>query len=466
MEARTMAEQGRGVDTTPGVLTVVDRLAGLSQVISPALMEQALSDTGRLEQRRCRLSHRVMLWIVLAMGVLTDLPIRQVFKHARRMRAGERTPSRSNLCEARQRLGVEPVRRVFELVVRPLATAEMPGTFYQGLRLMGIDGTVLDVPDTEANDAHFGRSSGGRGDSAFPQVRKVSLVELGTHAEVAIAIGGWHDSEQKLVGQLWDRIPAAALLIEDRGFFSYEHWKRLDSSGVKLLIRVKDNMILRPIERLPDGSYLAKIYRSSYDRDKDRDGIVVRVIEYTLDDPQRTGHGERHRLLTNLFDHARFPALELACNYHERWEEELTFDEQKTHQDPPRPSKPTHLRSQTPEGVIQELYALSLGHYVVRALMAEAAQKEDIDVDRLSFTGCLQILQARLPECDSSTPRRLEQWYQLLLEEMGQERIDPRRNRVNPRVVKRKMSKFPKKRHEHRGRAPLKKTFAETVVIT
>jgi Insertion element 4 transposase N-terminal/Transposase DDE domain len=461
-----MAEQGRYGDTRPDTLSVVDRLAGLSKVIPPAVMEQALLDTGKSAQRACRLSHRVMLWIVLAMGLLTDLPIRQVFKHARRMRAGEQSPSRSNLCEARQRLGVEPVQRVFELVVRPLATAEMPGTFYKGLRLMGIDGTVLDVPDTPANDARFGRSSGGRGDSAFPQVRKVSLVELGTHAEVAMAIGGWHDSEQKLVGQLWDRIPADALLLEDRGFFSYEHWKRLDSAGIKLLIRVKDNMILRPIERLPDGSYLAKIYRSSYNRDKDRDGIVVRVIEYTLDDPQRTGHGQRHRLLTNLFDRDMFPALELACNYHERWEEELTFDEQKTHQDPPRPSKPTHLRSQTPEGVVQELYALSLAHYVVRALMAEAAKKEGVDVDRLSFTGCLHILQGRLPECDSSTPMNLEQWYQLLLEEMGQERTDPRRNRVNPRVVKRKMSKFAKKRPEHRGRVPLKKTFAETVVIT
>jgi hypothetical protein len=256
------------------------------------------------------------------------------------------------------------------------------------------------------------------------------------------------------------------LLIEDRGFFSYEHWKTLDSRGVKLLIRVKDNMVLRPIQRLPDGSYLAKIYRSSYNRDKDRDGVVVRVIEYTLDDPQRTGHGQRHRLLTNLLDHELFPALELACNYHERWEEELTFDEQKTHQDPPRPSKPTHLRSQTPEGVMQELYALSLAHYVVRVLMAEAAKKEDIDVDRLSFTGCLQILQARLPECDGSTPAGLGHWYQLLLEEIGRERIEPRRNRVNPRVVKRKMSKFNKKRPDHRGRPPLKKAFAETVVIT
>ena len=202
-------------------------------------------------------------------------------------------------------------------------------------------------------------------------------------------------------------------------------------------------MILWPIQRLLDGSYLAKIYPSPQDRDQDRDGIVVRVIEYTLDDPERTGHGETHRLATNLFEHTLFPALELACYYHERWAEELVFDEQKTHQDPRCPTKPTHLRSQTPAGVEQELYALSLGHFVVRALMLEAAQRENLDVDRLSFTGCLQILQARLPECDSTTPQRLDQWYDLLLAELVQERVEPRRNRVNPRVVKRKMSKCP-----------------------
>jgi hypothetical protein len=428
-------------------------------------MEQALLETGRGEQRACRLSHRVMLWIVLAMGVLTHLPIRQVFKHARRLRPGESTPSRGNLCEARQRLGVEPVRRVFALVVRPLATPQTPGAFYKGLRLMGIDGTVLDVPDTPANAARFGRSRGGRGDGAFPQVRKVSLVELGTHVEVALAVGGWHDSEQALVEQLWDHLPADGLLIEDRGFFSYDHWKTLQGR-VKLLVRVTSTLILQPLQRLPDGSYLAKIYPSSYARVKDRDGIVVRVIDYTLDDPQRTGHGERHRLVTNLFDHEQFPAWELACDYHERWEEELVFDEQKTHLDPRRPGKAAHFRSQTPAGVEQELYALSLGHFVVRALMVEAAQTANRDVDRLSFTGCLRILQARLPECDSSTPARLQQWYALLLAEMAEERTEPRRNRVNPRVVKRKMSKFAKKRPEHRGLPPLRKTFAKTVVIT
>lgn len=166
-----MTRQGCCVVTTQDA-NILDRLEGLSKVIPPAIIEQALLQAGRDKQKACRLSHRVMLWIVLAMGVLTHLPIRQVFKHARRMRSGEKTPSRSNLCEARQRLGVEPLRRVFDLVVRPLATPQTPGGFYKGLRPMGIDGTVQDVPDTPANAACFGRSSGGRGDAPFRRFAK------------------------------------------------------------------------------------------------------------------------------------------------------------------------------------------------------------------------------------------------------------------------------------------------------
>lgn len=445
---------------------ILDRLAGLSKVISPEVIEQALSESDRAGQRRCQLSHKTMLWVVLAMGLLTHLPLRQVFKYARRMRRGEKTPARSSLCEGRQRLGVEAVRSVFEQVVRPLATPHTPGAFYKGFRLMAIDGTVQDVPDTPANADHFGRSRGGRGDSAFPQLRKVSLVEVGTHIEVALVIGGYHDGEPTLVEKLWDKLPADSLLLEDRGFFSYEHWNALDTRGIKLLVRIKNNMVLKPIRRLADGSFLAKIYPSSYRRSQDRDGIVVRVIEYTLDDPQRTGHGQPHRLMTNLLDAEQYPAMELVILYHQRWEEELVFDEQKTHLDPRRAGKSAHFRSQTPVGVEQEVYALSLGHFTVRALMLESAQTVDLDVDRLSFTGCLRILQARLPECECATPQSLERWYECLLWEMAQERIEPRRNRTNPRVVKRKMSKFAKKRPQHRGGPPLKKTFAQTVVIT
>jgi hypothetical protein len=445
---------------------VLDRLAGLEQVIHPEDIQQALTATGRVNSRRCRLSYEIVLWVVLAMGLLTDLPIRQVFKAARRLRKGEPSPHRSSLCVARRRLGVAPVRHLFHQVVRPLARPETPGAFYHDLRLMGVDGTVFDVPDSAANAAAFARPSAGpRGEGAFPQVRKLSLVELGTHVEVGLVVRSSAHGEQSMIGGLMRHLTAEMLLLWDRGFFSYELWRQMIAREVNVLARVQCRLILRPIRHLSDGSYLAKIYRTPSDRAKDRDGIVVRVIRYTLDDPQRVGHGEVHVLITNLLDESLYPAEELIILYHERWEEEQVFDEQKTHQDPRRATKPAQLRSETPAGVVQEIYALSLGHFVIRSLMFEAAATVELDPDRLSFTGCFQVLKNRLPECDGTTPARFEAWYEALLWEMQGERTEPRRNRVNPRVIKRKMSKWMKKRPEHRRLPPLKKTFAETVVM-
>jgi hypothetical protein len=445
---------------------VLDRLAGLEQVIPPEAIRQALQATGRVNPRKCTLTHEVILWVVLAMGIFTELPIRRVFKHARRLRVGERPPHRSSLCVARQRLGVAPVRFLFEQTVRPLAQPTTPGAFYHGLRLMGIDGTVYDVPDSEANAAAFSRpSAGSRGDGAFPQVRKLSLVELGTHSEVALVVKHGHCGEQTMVDALLRHLHSKMLLLWDRGFFSYELWRKLKAREVKVLARVTNRLILRPIRNLADGSYLAKIYKSASDREKDRDGIMVRVIRYKLNDPQRVGHGEVHVLITNLFDEKLCPAKELINLYHERWEEELVFDEQKTHQDPRRATKPAHLRSETPAGVIQEIYALSLAHFVIRSLMFEAAATEGLDPDRLSFLGCFQILKCRLPECVTTTPQAFEQWYRGLLWEMQEERLEERRNRINPRVIKRKMSKWKKKRPVHRKVPSLTKTFMETVVM-
>lgn len=441
-------------------------MAGLEQVISPEALSQALQATGRINPRDCTLTHEVVLWVVLAMGLLTDLPIRQVFKHARRLRKGEASPHRSSLCVARQRLGIAPVRHLFDQVARPLARPETPGAFYRGSRLMGLDGVVLDVPDSAANDAAFGRPSAGpRGDGAFPQIKKLSLVELGTHIEVAFLVRPCRTGEQAMVDGLLRHLTPGMLLVWDRGFFSYELWQKVSARGVKILARVTSQLILRPIRVLADGSYLARIYPNAYARQTDRDGLLVRVIRYTLDDPQRVGHGKEHILITNLFDDVEFPASELIVLYHERWEEELVFDEQKTHQDPRRATKPAQLRSETPAGVIQEVFALSLGHFVIRSLMFAAAATVGLDPDRLSFTGCFQILKCRLPECDSTTPARFASWYEGLLWEMQAERTDPRRNRINPRVIKRKMSKWKKKRPHHRHLPPLQKTFPETVVM-
>lgn len=446
---------------------VCDRLAGLEQVIGSDSVWQVLSETGRVNERRCKLTHEVVMWVVLAMGIFTNVPVRQVFKRTRFARAGEETPCRSALCHARQRLGAAPVRRLFQRVVRPLATIQTPGAFYKGMRLMGIDGVVMNIPDREILEATFGRPSGGdRGDGAFPQIRKVSLVELGTHVEVAFIAKPITTSEQAVLPALLKQMPSDALLLWDRGFFSYDLWKTLISRGIRVLARVGKHLVLRPIEKLADGSYLAKIYPSGYARQKDRDGIVVRVSRYTIDDPQRVGHGEEHVLITNLIDADEYPAAELIPLYHERWEEELTFDEQKTHQDPRRASKPANLRSETPAGVIQELHALSLAHFVTRSVMFAAATSAGIDPDRLSFCGCFQVLQCRLPECQATTAAALANWYAALLSELSQERLPPRRNRINPRVIKQKVSKWPKKRPAHFHPPPLQKTFSQSVVMT
>lgn len=445
---------------------IMDRLAGLEQIISPEAVRQALADTQRVNGHACVLTHEVMCWVVMAMGLFTNVPIRQVFKLGRWLRPGEATPCRSALCQARQRLGVEPLKALFRQVVRPLATPQTRGAFYRGLRPVGVDGVVFDLPDTDANLAAFGRPTAGEaGDGPFPQVRKVSLVELGTHVELAFRVQpAHHGSERELLDELVDDVPADSLLHADQGFYRYELWEKLTGRGIKLLWRGPPAMLLTPQQRLADGSFLTKIYPSPH-RPRACPGLVVRAIRYTLDDPQRTGHREAHVLLTNLLDAEQYPATELIAGYHERWEEELVFDEQKTHQDPPRASKPTHLRSQTPAGVAQELYALALAHFVVRALMTRAADSADLDPDRLSFTGCFQILQCRLPEAAGLSPAQLRAWHDALLRELAQERTDPRRNRINPRVVKRHRSKFPKKRPEHRHLPPLKKTFEQAMVM-
>jgi hypothetical protein len=446
---------------------ILDRLLLLEQVIPPDEVLQVLADTGCLDSRRCTLTFEVTCWVVLAMGILAELPIRQVFKAARRLIPADWNPNRSTLCKARRRLGVAPVRLLFERIARPLAKPHTPGAFYKNWRMVALDGSVYNVPDSDANAAAFGYPKGGRGAGAFPQIRKLSLIEIGTHAELALVLKGIREKEsgeQSMAPGLFRHLRADMLLMWDRGFFSYKLWQQLILRGCQVLARVKVGLTLRPIEELSDGSYLAKVYPCSSMRNRDEGGIVVRVIRYTHDDPKRVACGQDHVLLTTSFDATAHPARELILLYHERWEIELVLSEQKTHQNPWRVTKSANLRSETPLGVLQEMYTLSIGHYAMRTMMASAAQTRGLDPDRLSFLGCLQVLRTRLPEFPSQEAAQAE-WLQALLAEMATERIEPRRNRINPRVVRVKMSKFGKKRREHRGIGSLDRAFGKTIIL-
>ena len=258
---------------------------------------------------------------------------------------------------------------------------------------------------------------------------------------------------------LLKRLEPGMLLMWDRNFLTYAHVQATRARGTHLLARIKKNLVFRPIRRLDDGSYLARLYPSAKDRDHDRGGIPVRIIEYTFDDPGRSGAGEPHRLLTTLLDERLDPAVALVELYHGRWEEELSIDELKTHQ----MERPV-LRSQTPAGVVQEIYGLMLAHYVVRTLMCEAAQTVPISPLRVSFTGTLKILRCRLPECPHGDRGR-RRWWENLVQEVAQETIPPRRDRVNPRVIKRKMSNWLKKRSQHYHWPQPTKRFRESVVM-
>jgi len=391
------------------------------------------------------------------MGLFARLPIPQVWRRLHPS-ADEPEPVESAFTQARQRLGAAPLRRLFEECARPMATHQTVGAFYRGWRLMGLDSTVLDLADTPANDTTFGRPGASRAPAAFPQLRLLALCELGTHAICGLSIKPCRRSEQSMAPALLRQLQPGTLLLWDRGFFNYDLVRTALATGAHLLARVQTRLILRPLRRLDDGSYLAKLYPSASARNRDWDGIVVRVIEYTHDDPNRPGCGERHRLITDLLNPEDLPATEAPMVYHERWEEELSLDELKTHLS----GREVLVRSKTPAGVVQEVYGLVLAHYVIRRVMHDAAVTASVDPDRLSFSNSLRIVRCHLPEAPGRTAAS---WYSRLLREVRRQRIRPRRQRWYPRVIKRKMSNWRKKRPEHHHPPQPTKPFRNAVVI-
>jgi len=273
----------------------------------------------------------------------------------------------------------------------PVATKQTKGAWYKGWRLVSLDGSTLDVADTCANEQAFGRPASSRGSSAYPQIRFVSLVENGTHVLFGSRMDGCQTGEITLAKQVIGSLTNGMLCLADRNFFGFELWQKAHSTGSELLWRVKKNVRLVPLERLADGSYLAKIYPSEKDRRNDTNSVTVRVIEYRLvgvPDAEPV-----YRLVTTILDHENAPAKELAALYHERWEVETALDELKTHL---RGSKIV-LRSKTPELVRQEFYGLMMAHFAVRGLMHEAAIDADVDPDELSFVHAVRVIRRKLP---------------------------------------------------------------------
>ena len=397
----------------------------------------------------CQMSlHYVLVKLVQGMRLLHALGVDEV-------------ATKSSISEARYKLGAKPLEMLFKRICRPLATPDTPGAFAFGLRLVALDGTTEILPDTPENSQYFGRQKGDRGDSAFPQVQCVYLCECGTHA--IFDAGVWPYAVHERVGgfRMLRGVEADMLVMWDRGFHDFDMLLGVIEREAQVLARLPAQVKPERVMTLPDGSWLAQVYPSAYQRRKAGERLLVRIIEYELDDPNRPGHGEHHRLITTLLHPDLYPALDLVCLYHERWEVELTIDEMDTHQ-----RLVNHpLRSLKPVGVIQELYALLLAHFVVRSVMHEAALAHDLDPDRLSFVNSVRLICDAVIEFQLVDPLDHPRLWNRLLHDIAQFQLPERENRSNPRVVKRKMSNFKLKRPEHWHPPQPTKTFRDAVVL-
>lgn len=402
--ARTIAELPSGSRITDYVsLGVIATAFPLAKVLA------ILKATEKSSVRQRDLPAHVVVYYVIALALYMQSSYREVLRCLLEGIQWLRDPSapikvagKSGISQARTRLGWEPFRQLHDEVVKPIAVAATKGAWYGAWRLVSLDGSTLDVADEKVNEEAFGRPGVSRGSSAYPQIRFVSLVENGTHVLFGSQIGAYATGEITLAKTVLPNLRKGMLCLADRSFFGYELWKQARATGADLLWRVKKNMHLPCEERLPDGSYLSRIYPSARDRRHQTNGIVVRVIDYQLEGVE--GAEPIYRLVTSILDHAKAPAQELAALYHERWEIETALDELKTHL---RGAKIV-LRSKTPDLVRQEFYGFLMAHFAIRGLMHEAALKAKQDPDRLSFLHAVRVVRRKLPVFSAIPPSAQE----------------------------------------------------------
>jgi hypothetical protein len=356
-------------------------------------VREILREAGRESVRRRDLPMEAVVYYVIALGLFMETSYGEVLRcliEGLSWLEGQepaRAAGKSGITFARQRLGAGPLESLYNQC-RPQATAATPGAFYQGLRLVSVDGSTLALADTAANRASFGKPKASRGETAFPTLRFAALVETGTHLMFAAAMDRYSTGESTVAERLLPRIERGMLVLVDRLYGSYSFFHKLAATGAHILARTRSNVILPVETMLPDGSYLSHLYASTKARRNKLEGLAVRVVEYRVKPP-----GETFRLLTTLLDPNLAPAAQLAALYPQRWEHEGVYAELKTHL---RGGAHVVLRSKTAELVRQEFFGLMLAHHAVRSLMLEASQHDALDPDQLSFTHSVNVVRRKL----------------------------------------------------------------------
>lgn len=358
-------------------------------------VNRVLDECSRGTVRVRKLPNELVVYFVMMLALFRDCSHKEVFRcvaQALGSLVGKgdeiEIPSAAALSLARTRVSHEPMELLFQEFAVPAGLPGEKGVWYRNWRMTAFDGSLINVEDTLDNRKTFGSARNQHGTAARnPQVRFVSLMEIGTHLFCGAAMGGFHEGEITLVSKLVPLLKPDMICLADRNFFSFDLFNAITKTGAALVFRVQRGMNLESEERLEDGSHLVTIY-SSKDRKKENP-LKARFIQYqVLGAPTK----ETIFLVTNILEPTSAPAEELAALYHQRWEYENALDELKTHLN----AKAIVLRSKTPALVLQELWGMLMTHYVIRLTMHQAAVCADLDPDILSFVHSVRVIRRAL----------------------------------------------------------------------
>ena len=366
--------------------------------------------------------------------------------------------AKSSLVEARRRVGEAAMRELFEQVaISPVAGGNTRGARWRGFRTLAVDGFVLEVPDTAANEGYFGGPSNGAGRGrlvGYPQARVVTLAETGTRAPVAAVIGRYRDGEQTLAEQLARAAGPGDLVLFDRYYPSVRLWQAFQARGAALVMRADSRIARRDPRPLADGSYLARM-RTGGNGWRTAPSVALRVVEYRVDS------GEVIRLLTNLADPQEYPASGLAALYAERWQHECGIAHLKTHL-----NAGAVLRSRDPALARQEIWAMLTVNHLLARLAARIADERGQDPQRISFTKVLnEARRSVIRQCArtlTAAARRTLDIADDLRRYLNPPRRDPR---TSPRTLKRIRQRYPARPTATRDTPLTRKTPPKTITL-
>ena len=410
--------------------------------IDPAWIDAALAATGTATVRRRRLPSEQVIWVVLGMGLFRDRPIEDVVtKLDLALPSSGGTIARSSISQARERVGSEPMKWLFDRCASEWSQRSADANRWRGLSLFGMDGSTVRIPDSQENRATFGGQSGrNESESGYPMLRIVVLMVLRSHLLAACNFGAYGNNELNYARPLTASIPARSLTILDRGFFGARLLLDIEVGEERhWLTRARSDLSSRVVKRFARGDELIELNVSREALRKDPTlprTWSMRAIRY-----RRKGFPEQ-LLLTSLRDSKRFPAAEVIALYHERWELELGYDEIKTE----LLDREETIRSQKPDGVLQEVWGVLLAYNLVRLEMESIAKEAHVEPTRISFVEALRLMRDEWEWLSVTSPGAIPKRLETMRRNVKRYVLPPRRPRRYPRVVKIKMSNYERKR--------------------